>query len=305
MEYFKKIAKYSFISSNIVSSLAMNNKRNINFRTIKNDNNNKITLENCYFVGKNLQKIENKVVIDKLNNDIKTPLKNNNFPYFHLLFKYNDGYEENYIIDIKEINELNISSLVTILDNHLNEIKNKHEKKFKKKFEEEYGIKYDEKYYKKYLDNYLKKHLGRHVENIRNEKFNIYCRFCNNHGEKDINIKKSFFSGLWNTTLIDIKKLNCFKYENIMSSFNMTTAKSIFLPENLNNIINFNEININNNLFANELYYFVKKYNISIDEVCKYFYNFSKGEINSKTINDKTINDFEEYLLKNKKIKQL
>ena len=90
-----------------------------------------------------------------------------------------------------------------------------------------------------------------------------------------------------------------------MSSFNMTTAKSIFLPENLNNIINFNEININNNLFANELYYFVKKYNISIDEVCKYFYNFSKGEINSKTINDKTINDFEEYLLKNKKIKQL
>ena len=74
MEYFKKIAKYSFISSNIVSSLAMNNKRNINFRTIKNDNNNKITLELYYSKFKQEFNVEN--IPKFLIYDTKKKIKN-------------------------------------------------------------------------------------------------------------------------------------------------------------------------------------------------------------------------------------
>lgn len=185
----------------------------------------------------------------KINNEynIKTRLKNNNkFPYFHLLFKYKNGHEENYIFDIEKINKLDITSLPTI-------------------FEEKYN------------------------KNIREKEFNIYCSFSNNYG-KDINIKKGFFSGLYKTKLIDIKNLNSFKYKNIMSSFSMTAAKNIILPENLNKN-DFTDIDINNNNFANKLHYFAKAVNRDINNICEEFYKFSNG-----IINNKKIRDFEKYL---------
>lgn len=247
MDCFKKIAKYSFISSNIVSSLAMNKINKINkFDTIEfKENSNEIILKNCYLAGEKLSRIGNVVVNNaKINNgyNIKTRLKKNNkFPYFHLIFKYKNGYEENYIIDIEKINELKYIGLATI-------------------FEKEYN---------KY---------------IREKEFNIYCLFSNNYGE-DTNIKRGFFSGLWKTKLIDIKNLNSFKYVNIMSSFNTTAAKNIILPENLKTN-DFTDIDINTNNFSYKLHYFAKVFNRDINDICEEFYKFSNGFINKKMIRD-------------------
>lgn len=141
--------------------------------------------------------------------------------------------------------------------------------------------------------NFLEHNILYYLRNILKEfgeNYNIFCSFSNNYG-KDINIKKSFFSGLWETKgIINIKNLNSFKYENIMSSFSMTAAKNIILPENLNKN-DFTDIDINNNNFANKLHYFAKAVNRDINNICEEFYKFSNG-----IINNKKIRDFEKYL---------
>ena len=268
MDYFKKIAKYSFISSNIVSSLAMQNRINKDniFNTIKvKENSNQIILKNCYYAGNELSKIGDVFVNNaEINNgyNLITQLKDNNkFPYFHLLFKYNDGYEENYIIDIEEINKLNYIGLASI-------------------FEKVYNKNIRGKAYNK---NIRRKAYNK---NIRKKEFNIYCLFSNNYGE-DIYIKRGFFSGLYKTKLIDIKNLNSFKYKNIMSSFNITAAKNIILPENLNkNDFTDIDIDMNNNEFSYDFYYFAKAFNRDINDICEEFYKFSNGIINKKMIED-------------------
>ena len=134
------------------------------------------------------------------------------------------------------------------------------------------------------ITNYLNDILKEFGEN-----YNIFCLGSNNYGE-DINIKKSFFSGLWETKgIINIKNLNSFKYENIMSSFNMTAAKNIILPNNLDTN-DFKDIIMNNNIFSNKLYYFAKAVNRDINDICEEFYKFSNG-----IINNKKIRDFEKY----------
>ena len=251
MDIFKKIAKYSFISSNIVSSLAMNKKNKTNnFKTIKVDKiSNEIIVKNCYLAGEKLSKIGN-IFLNKSNNNkynIRTHLKKNNkFPYFHLLFRYDTGYEENYIIDIEEINKLKIDSLSAIFEKNYN-------------------------------------------DNIKEKNFNIYCLFSNNNG-KDINIKRNFFNVLYKTSIIDIKNLNSFKYENIMSSFNMTAAKNIILPNNLKTN-DFTDIDMNSNDFAYKFYYFAKTYKLDKDEVCEEYYKYSNG-----IISNEMIENFEKHL---------
>ena len=130
------------------------------------------------------------------------------------------------------------------------------------------------------------------------KNYDIFCLGSNNK-DKNIIIRKDFFRGLDEAKgIINIKNLNSLKYENIMSSFNMTKFKNIILPNNLKTNDFTNIDSMNNNEFSNKFYYIARTCNLDINKVCEEYYKFSKG-----VINEDNIKNFEEHL-KTKKLEK-